>query len=59
MALQDTAIKKDPHIGENFFTNDIEAEYTILYFWEADCGHCKKSTPALYEVYTRLKGEGC
>ncbi len=55
MAQQDTAIKKDPHIGENFFTNDIEADYTILYFWEADCGHCKKSTPVLYEVYSRLK----
>ena len=55
MAQQDTAIKKDPHIGENFFTNDIKAEYTILYFWEADCGHCKKSTPVLYEVYSRLK----
>ena len=25
MAAQDTAIKKDPHIGENFNTNDIEA----------------------------------
>lgn len=55
MALQDTAIKKDPHIGENFFTNEVDADYTIIYFWEADCGHCKKSTPALYEVYTRLK----
>ncbi len=55
MATQDTAIKKDPHIGEDFFISDIDADYTILYFWEADCGHCKKSTPALYEVYTRLK----
>ncbi len=55
MAMQDTAIKKDPHIGEDFFINDIQAEYTIIYFWEADCGHCKKSTPALYEVYSRLK----
>ena len=55
MAEQDTSIKKDPHIGEDFFINEIEADYTILYFWEADCGHCKKSTPALYEVYERLK----
>jgi len=55
MAAQDTAIKKDPHIGQDFFINDIDASYTILYFWEADCGHCKKSTPLLYEVYSRLK----
>ncbi len=55
MAEQDTSIKKDPHIGEDFFINEIEADYTILYFWEADCGHCKKSTPSLYQVYERLK----
>lgn len=58
MAAQDTAIKKDPHIGTDFFLYDTEASYTILYFWEADCGHCKKSTPVLHEVYSRLKDKG-
>jgi len=58
MAAQDTAIKKDPHIGQDFSLYDIDAPFTILYFWEADCGHCKKATPALYEVYTRLKAKG-
>ena len=55
MAAQDTAIKKDPHIGQDFFIHDNENRFTILYFWEADCGHCKKSTPALQQVYSRLK----
>ncbi len=55
MAMQDTAIKRDPHIGEDFMTNSIDADYTILYFWEADCGHCQKATPVLHEVYERLK----
>jgi thiol-disulfide isomerase/thioredoxin len=58
MAARDTLIKKDPHIGEDFFIHDIIAPYTILYFWEADCGHCKKATPALYDVYSRLKEKG-
>jgi len=58
MAAQDTAIKKDPHIGKDFFLNDIEASYTILYFWEADCGHCQKATPTLLEVHSRLKEKG-
>jgi thiol-disulfide isomerase/thioredoxin len=58
MAAQDTAIKRDPHIGHDFFMHDIDASYTILYFWEADCGHCQKATPALYEVYSRLKDKG-
>lgn len=30
---------------------DIPNEYTILYFWDYDCGHCKKVTPALAEKY--------
>ncbi|MEN8158194.1 MAG: thioredoxin-like domain-containing protein [Bacteroidota bacterium] len=55
MAAQDSAIKSDPHIGNDFMIHDIDASFTILYFWEGDCGHCKKSTPALYEVYSRLK----
>lgn len=58
MAAQDTAIKKDPHIGHDFFIHDIDARYTLLYFWETDCGHCKKSTPALHEVYTRMQDKG-
>ncbi len=55
MAALDTAIKRDPHIGQDFLLYDVEARYTILYFWEADCGHCKKATPALYEAFKRLK----
>ncbi len=58
MADQDTAIKRDPHIGQDFLLHDINTPFTILYFWEADCGHCKKSTPALYEVYNNLKNKG-
>jgi len=58
MAAQDTAIKKDPHIGQDFLIHDVKAKYTILYFWEADCGHCQKSTPVLHEVYNRLHDKG-
>jgi thiol-disulfide isomerase/thioredoxin len=58
MAAEDTAIKRDPYIGEEFQIHDIKAAYTILYFWEADCGHCQKATPELYEVYSRMKEKG-
>ncbi len=35
------------------------AEYTILYFWDPDCGHCKKATPKLVEAYnSELKAMG-
>jgi thiol-disulfide isomerase/thioredoxin len=58
MALMDTAIKRDPYVGYRFQLYQIPAEYTLLYFWESDCGHCKKSTPALYEVFEKYREHG-
>jgi len=33
--------------------HNIKAEYTILYFWDHNCGHCKKITPKLSELYSK------
>jgi peroxiredoxin len=30
---------------------DLKGDYTVLYFWDATCSHCKKSTPVLIELY--------
>lgn len=30
---------------------DIQNKYTILYFWDPNCGHCKKETPKLVDFY--------
>ncbi len=57
MAEMDTIIKNDPHVGSLFRLSHIPAEYTLLYFWEADCGHCKKSTPALYKVFEKYRDQ--
>lgn len=27
--------------------NDMQNEYTIIYFYDPDCGHCKKETPVV------------
>jgi peroxiredoxin len=38
---------------------DMKGDYTILYFWDATCSHCKKSTPVLIDVYKEyLKPNG-
>lgn len=37
---------------------EVRAEFTILYFYDPDCGHCKKTTPVLLEVYRQLKDTG-
>ncbi|MEX1188270.1 MAG: thioredoxin-like domain-containing protein [Bacteroidia bacterium] len=30
---------------------NINSKYTVLYFWDPSCGHCKKVTPKLKEFY--------
>lgn len=36
---------------------DVEKEFTILYFWEPDCGHCKEVTPKLKAYYEKVKDD--
>lgn len=33
----------------NFYS--LKSDYTILYFWDPDCGHCKKTTPKIGKLY--------
>lgn len=30
---------------------DIKSDYTVIYFWDPGCGHCKKESPKLVEFY--------
>jgi peroxiredoxin len=32
---------------------DIKANYTVVYFFDPDCGHCKKETPRLVDFYSK------
>jgi thiol-disulfide isomerase/thioredoxin len=50
-AQNDTALKRYPHAGANFKISDVQAEFTVLLFWEATCSHCKKTVPDLYQIY--------
>lgn len=34
---------------------DLEKDFTILYFWEPNCGHCKEAAPKLMEYYNKPK----
>lgn len=29
---------------------DVKADYTVLYFWDYNCGHCKKITPQIAKI---------
>lgn len=38
---------------------DLPASYTVLVFWDADCGHCQKEIPKLFTIYNeKLKQKG-
>jgi thiol-disulfide isomerase/thioredoxin len=34
--------------------SDIKADFTILLFWDVDCGHCQKEVPKLLDLYNEL-----
>ena len=44
--------------GDKIDLHEIDADFTILFFWRPGCGHCKKSTAPLKEFYTEYKDRG-
>ena len=58
VAANDTIVRNNPHIGNMIKLSQVESKYTILAFWEADCHHCQKEIPELYEVYKKIKNLG-
>lgn len=47
LILTDTTSKK----WIDFYS--LDSDYTILYFWDPNCGHCKKETPKLQTLYEK------
>jgi len=36
----------------------VKARYTVVFFYDPDCGHCQKETPKLLEFYKKNKSKG-
>jgi thiol-disulfide isomerase/thioredoxin len=55
--------KKAPQIrlknpeGEYKSLYEIDADYTVVYIWDPDCGHCKRATPKLKKIYKKYEPE--
>jgi hypothetical protein len=50
--------KNEPQISKMYVKlNDVKADYTILIFWDVDCGHCQKEIPVLLQQYNDLLKE--
>jgi thiol-disulfide isomerase/thioredoxin len=55
----DTIARKSLQIGRLIKLQDIKAKFTVLVFWEVDCGHCQKEIPLLYDsIYPIIKSKG-
>ncbi len=50
-------IKTKTKDGKDHNLYDFDTEYTILYFWASDCGHCKKMTPFLIDFNEKYKSK--
>lgn len=48
-------LKDRDGVAHNMY--DIDKDVTILYFWDPDCGHCKKKTPILKDFWKKYKNE--
>ncbi len=44
--------------GEPHALWDVDADYTVLFFWAPDCGHCKKAAPFMIEFAQKYKDKG-
>jgi thiol-disulfide isomerase/thioredoxin len=50
-------IVKDKN-NQNHALYDVDADYTILFFWATDCGHCKKAAPFMVDFAKKYKDKG-
>ena len=52
-------IKLPDSEGNYYSLRQVNAKFTLLYFWEPDCSHCQKTTPVLYkDLYLQFKNKG-
>ena len=46
---------RDPSLKTIFKLHDLPHDYTIVFVWDPDCGHCKKSIPVIQDFYNKYK----
>ncbi len=44
--------------GQPVRISSIKKKITVVYFWDPDCSHCKKTTPELKKTYDKYKAKG-
>lgn len=51
LTMQDT-------LGKDAFLYNVNAPYTLVVFYDTDCGHCKKEMPHYVELYDKYHKQG-
>ncbi len=51
-------IRMETRDGRSFSLHEVDAPYTVLFIWDPECGHCKKSMPAMLDFYKKFKDRG-
>lgn len=51
-------IEMQTQTGDKIQLHDFKAPYTVLFFWDPECGHCKKATPHMLEFSKKYKEKG-
>jgi hypothetical protein len=59
-AALDTAIKFDLYAGRMLedFRKEYKSKFTVLFFWDYSCGHCKQSIQELHNIWQEFKDMG-
>ena len=51
-------IEMQTQAGNKTWLHDFNAPLTVLFFWDPDCGHCKKSMPDMVKFAREYKSKG-
>ena len=51
-------IKMQTQDNQEIWLHDFQSPYTVLFIWDPDCGHCKKSMPGMIDFYNQYKDRG-
>lgn len=51
-------IMPDTSMRKMYSLHDIKAKYTVVIFYDHDCGHCKKEIPKFAELYKKYQSKG-
>ncbi|MDB5272501.1 MAG: putative thiol-disulfide isomerase [Chitinophagaceae bacterium] len=44
--------------GKYVQLHKVQAKYTLVFFWDSNCGHCQKEVPKLFDLLAKLKPKG-